>query len=312
MASYQVLNSVITNKKRPIVGRFPGINPGTLLRVDPSLVSGDFTGVPDNGAYLPNAASVQAAALLGIADDNSLKPAISAARDGENAFSVARTPKGGLELLPSQVNQTSNSNYFVIRYPTALRQAIFDLLPGDGSPSSHGFAISIMWAKIRSGSEGSGAPQSNSHIESSALGVTDRSYFAQSAGQGSMVGASVGSYISPGAGAFGVPALTMIGFNTWTGTKPGAATGLLAALFGVGNFDGWVSSANRNKNHGYVVYNIQLDDLYYNRLANDGEGGTFAEEFLAHRNQRLEEFNKAFAASGKYAGDTIINPATFP
>ncbi|ATC25220.1 hypothetical protein [Caulobacter vibrioides] len=282
----------------------PGISAGTLFLMDGAHSKGAFTGVPANGGSIPNIAASAAAELTGAAPAT-LNGLVTFARESTSTLLVERTTKLGLHGLPSQSAQTIANNGWFFTLPNAIRDYIWGLVP------TGGLYVSLMSCKTREYTGSPAAPQSHAHIHSATAATTN--YLLHSLGGQAPVPISGSQLIgktpaSPP--AVNTSMLSAIGVSNWTGTKPSSGANTITG-FGVGIFGSW-SSLNINKGDGIVLYRIKVEDLTNTRRANNGAGGTLAEEYAAALARDQEDFNTFFGVGGKFNGDTWTNPATFP
>lgn len=300
------LSESFTDTTLPFLFDDVGMSPGTLALFDPANSKGAFTGVPANSLTVPNIARDVASGIVGAAP-SALDFAVSAMTDGANMLRTERTSKGGVHVLPSQVNQITANNYWLLRLSPELRQFLFDLLSTTASTTA-GIYASVWSLRTREQGSGNTAPQSISHITNQSSATGNYMYHMQG-GVPNSGGLSIGRNV--GDATLGAPRRSSSGVSGWAGTKPASTSLVTAALIGAGSFDGW-ASLNINKAPGFVLYRAKIEHLGLTKRANGGAGGTLAEEFAAAEAQDIADFNAAFSAGGKFYQDVIPTlPANF-
>jgi len=298
----QIIPVAATDLTLPKLFAHPEMAEGTLFLWDPAHEYGAVTGVPGDGGKLPNVASRQALPILsssGATVIGDLDAPVSSVFDANGAL-LERSAKGGIHILPSQVNQVSNNNAWIARIPAAIRRYVFDMLPGDGL---NGFYFSFWYAVTRSNVSGL-TTMSYAHM---IAGAGTSPYVYHTAASPVAAGALIGSY----SGSSGTARIILGGSSAFGGTKP-ASPLPTSSLFGNGLMDQWGISGNRNKVGGRVYGRVKFEALRLNKRANNGLGGTIAEEFAAAQAADLAAWTKHYGIGGQFYGDTWTDPTTFP
>lgn len=294
------LSETFTDKSGPKLFDAPNMDIGTLWLFDPTHSMGSISGVPANAVAIPNVARNRLAAILS-ADAATLNGTLEYASEGPSAFVVERTAKGGMHIMASHASQTSGgANKFVIRPPTALKQYIFDQIP---AVTGAGFYASTWYRVTRSPLAGGYC--SMMHVTSNMAGATN--FLLHMQDFGAFEGVSVGD--ADGGKVLNAAAIQALGTSGWAGTKPTPSSNMNVSLGGNGGVDSWASPF-LNKGPSIILYKSKLEDLRLCKRSNNGQGGTLAEEYAAAYAADLAEFNAAFAAGGKFYGDTWSDPAT--
>jgi hypothetical protein len=297
----QIIPSAASDLSLPKLFAHPEMAEGTLFLFDPRHEYGAFSGVPLDGGKVPNVASRQALPILsgsGAASISDLDAPVSFMAD-TNGMLVERSAKGGIHILPSQLNMTTNNNYWIARIPAAIRTYVWNLLPGDGL---NGIYFSFWFVTTRGNVAGL-TTMSYAHMIAGA-GTTP--YVYHTAASPVSAGGLLGSY----SGASGNARILLGGASAFGGTKPGSPLPT-SSLFGNGLMDQWGISTNRNKPGGRLYVRAKIEDLRLNKRANNGTGGTIAQEFAAAQAADVAAWTKEFGLGGAFNGDTWTDPATF-
>lgn len=283
-----------TDTSLPMLRDDPILSSGSLFLFDPSHSAGTFAGVPAQGSTVPNVAWKEAAAIIGSGDATTLAGEIRASNHNEaTKMLTERTPKGGLHGLVSQVNQTT-TNYYSFRLKQALHNRIIANQDND-------YYVSI-WHTLTRHTIGNAAPQSPFHAaESTSNFIWHASSGAFAPGGG---GAFGGTHRSPDngdtSGAVGVARF----LSGCTLAKSGAGMGNNIDIWPVaavlGNTGPW-GSFNTNKAPSRVIYRVYIEDLTVS-------GRTYAQVDSID----FALWQAAFAAGGKFYGDTYTDPSTLP
>ncbi|MBN8917728.1 MAG: hypothetical protein J0I31_19195 [Rhizobiales bacterium] len=276
----------------------PGMGPGTLILVDPAhSESGLTAGVVPTSGTVRNLARDQAATIVGggaVAADMDM--ALTYLRSaGDASFRVERTLKGGIHGISSQVGQTSAAlDIWSLAAQTALATWLLNAVPG-GS-----LYFSLWYRSTRAYSAGYGqAPM---------FFMTDTSNYLMHTQSGFPTTPAQLGRTPTAAPAVGAATFIAQGCNAWTGTKP--AIGALRQSIGTLGRNANYSAALLNKAQSAILYRMKVEDLTRTKRANSGAGGTPAEEYAAALAADQAQFTTAFAAGGKFYGDTWSDPAT--
>jgi len=263
------------------------LNTGSLLLLNPAHGSGAWAaGPPKNGDVLPNIAAAQVRKTLGAASDALVSA--SWANTGTTAAEVVteRTTKGGVHVLPSQVND--NKDHFQrVDMPAALTAYL-------KANTGHSLYMSLFARTTRVG-----ASSLLARI-SSATGNVLRQSIAEGTSNGSPVIVSnptSGSTLIARSTSQPSPGMLLMDIATSTvPTSWTAGSDINPALM----FFGPTATASLHKAPGWVLYDFYLEDLTIS-------GATYAD---AHTRALASYASQITDPSGIYAGDAIPTPAT--
>jgi len=292
-----------------------GASPGTFALFDPTTSLGAMAAVPANGAVVPNALRNQALAIVNAAQGLSLvEPSLmdftfNFLRDSGSALSLSLTTKGGLAILPSQANQTTNNNYAYLDFSAALRDFIF-------AKGEQGIRIALHMAVIRPAVSASGGPLdplsyflSTSSPSSNML----ESFWGGVPSPGISAGASNFSNTAgynPSTLAITTPRIVDLATTGWQGAKPGSGGACYHGFAGTGHRIG-LGPVTTNKGMGIVLYRAKAEYLPACKRYL-GVGGTSAQEYAAAYAADVAQLAVDFTVGGKFYGDTLtVDPASF-
>ena len=304
-----VVPTTFTDTSLAILRDDPILSSGSLLLVDPSHSAAPWpAGVPANLATVPNIAKASAKTILGGSPTDA---AVSPIWEIPIPFTankglVARSSKGGLDLLYSPTLLVSGNEGGQFQFPTALRQYIFDHLDNDYFISS--------WMRItRVGSTDiANGPtfvynqiSATSGSTNNFLTYTSTSAVAPSIGNAPCIGSRNATVAANIVG----PACRNIGVNAFTNVKPvtavmGQANTLRTRFGTVGRPVDSTGAASHATCPGpsYVLYRFYLEDLTVS-----GRSYTDVDAI------DVAEYNKqVLTAGGRYYGDTFTDPTTIP
>ncbi|MFG1206994.1 hypothetical protein [Xanthobacter flavus] len=303
-----VLDSEVTDTSLPILYPDPGMSPGTLFLFDAAHSQSGLTAgvVPTSGTF-PNIARDTAAAALN-KSASLLDWTVDYARTaGDASFKVERTAKGGIHAVSSQVGQISAvGDYWRITPLLDLRQGLLDAVPGSALFAINWYIITRLGI-----SSGNAAMQSMMHIVNGASSTGNALYFTRFDRFSSINGDGGGFMRGPTAnGPANTPAYTYVAASAWTNAKPASPASAFITPAVLGRDTAW-SGFNVNKAPSLILYRSKIEDLSKTKRANNGAGGTFAEEAAAALAIEQGLFTAAFGAGGKFNGDTWSDPATW-
>lgn len=271
---------------------------GTIWLFDPSHSMGAFSGVPANGAAIPNVARNRALAIIGAGAGGA--GTFRTQRESAAALVMERTSKGGLHIASSHSAQTTE-NYGYIEPPAAIKQYMHGRLPA----AATGFYVSF-WLRVTRAQVATAAAASCGHYINVDAAATSN-YLFHTQGLGPTVGGSLGANVSTT--AVNSPSLLQLGCSAWVGSKPTSYDRGELILGGAGAFSAW-GYFNVNKAPSLILYKVKVEDLALCKRSNGGAGGTLAEEYAAAYAADLADFTAAFAAGGKFYNDTWTAAAT--
>lgn len=266
--------------------------PGSLALFDPSHSANPLVGVPVNGLQnLPNIAYKRLADLLGAGTASSLALSFIDPHLTADAL-IERTTKGGLHAIYSQTNNSNNNRGATIECPGPLRDYLFAHLDHDVyfSQWARRTRLNLSGGVVYSGSLSNAGSTSN-YLSSLEPALAKPPTSGQGLGS-RLAGATTAADLGNRYGS--------VGSAGWTGTTPSSSGSLWARLWGVGNWGAYGSSAS-NKCASEIIYRAYLEDLTVS-------GRTWAEVDAIDK----ALYDQAFAAGGRFYGDTFTDPATFP
>lgn len=296
------LDAEVTDTSLPFLYPDTGMSPGTLFLFDAAhSQSGLTTGAVPISGTLPNIARDVAAKALGKSASLLDWTAEYARSAGDASFKVERTAKGGIHAVSSQIGQATGADYWRITPLADLRQGLLDAVPGSALFAINWYIITRLGITT-----GNAAPESMMHVCAGASATANYLFFTYF---DKFSPGTVGFMRGPLAnGPVNTPAMTYVGASAWVGAKPanvGAGYFVPAIL---GRADAW-SGFNQNKAPSLILYRSKIEDLSKTKRANNGAGGTYAEEAAAALAVEQALFNAAFGVGGKFYGDTWSDPA---
>ncbi|AOH83624.1 hypothetical protein AWL63_06205 [Sphingomonas panacis] len=291
-----------TDPSLPVLRDDAILSSGSLALVDFAHSANPLVGTPAAGvsaASIPNIAWKEAAALAGAGTqaDWAFNSRVSlTAADGF----IERSGKGGVHVCMSQVGGTGTGKGVTIERIVAAGSPLLQYLAAN---LTHKFYFS-RWERITrvalTGAlepceaaiyaNSSGSPYSTGLLNLNRTGI---------------VNAGLGSKSSPDLPQATGNSFRSGGFNGWTAAGQPNSTGaadIIAALMTVGQQPTAYNGASMaNKSRSTILYRAYLEDLTASgRAYADVEALDFA------------LFGQAFAAGGRYAGDTFTPVSTLP
>lgn len=268
--------TTFTDKALPIVRNDGILTQGSLFLFDPSHSLGAFSGFAAD-TIVPNVAWKEAAALTG--ETESALSGIILHNLAAGEIKVERTPKKGVHIINSLVNQTTDRNWHV---KPSSRIASYMVANG----VTHQFYISMWLERTR---KGTGPAGSSFHLFNN---------------PGNM-------FIAPDEGLNGIGRLNYRAVNTNGGVAPhkrfsntdthGVTGNPTTFQLGSGALSSFTGATYRNKQNSIIIYRAYIEDLTVS-------GRTYAEVDALD----YSLYQEAFAVGGKFFGDTWTDPATMP
>jgi hypothetical protein len=310
------LTETFTGTGLPTVYDDSIMSAGSLILMDVGHSLGGFTGIPASGTAIPNVAWSTANALVAGAPGQAALSGVVFASDtmasGVNTSNsvtfpfTERTPKKGLHIVRSQVNDVANKTYN-FQAPASIQTYLYN-------NQTHAYYFSLWQYFTRAFTTG-GSPFPG-------LGIV---------GQNTSIGflgytpANGTDPIAPGTNKLGTTAFigseglatgaSFIGngVSQWTGTAPASASNINVDMFIWGGQGGPFSGLHVGGSQ--IFYRCYFEDLTVSAAAGGYAGGsaiTVAQRYaeLVARDQAL--YNAAFASGGKFNGDTFTNPSLYP
>lgn len=278
-----------TDPAMPIIRDDPVLADGTLLLVDLGHSLGRIAaGLPAEGSAIPNIAYRQAATLIGSGDQASLSPTWSTSGLTSGDAIVERSGKLGLHVIMSQVNDEEGDNARVA-FPAAIKQYMLD-------HPTHDYALSV-WERLTRPAVAGATADIEAGIYNSFIGpATSNNLMLFSRFQG-YPGVRLGARGMSVQAAGNV--LRNMAVDGFTGTLP-ASLSQIEAVWTCGGY-GAFATYMTHKSRSAIFYRMVFEDL-------TASGRTYADFDAAD----LAAFNAAFAAGGRFYGDTFTDPATLP
>ena len=261
----------------PIIRNDGILSKGSLFLFDPSHSMGAFEGTA-SGVVVPNVAWKEAAAIMPGETSESLSGKVfHNLAAGE--IMVERTPKKGVHIINSLINQTADRNWYV---QPSSKIATYMVANG----ATHKFYVSLWVRRTR---RGVGPAGSSFHLFNN---------------PGNM-------FIAPSEGLNGIGRLNyrasdtnggVVPHDRFTNTDINGVTGTPSTFqLGAGMMTSYTGATYRNKQNSLILYRAYIEDLTVS-------GRTYAEvdalDYALHQ--------AAFAAGGRYHGDTNTDPSTLP
>lgn len=290
------LTEAFTDTTLPILADDSLLAAGSLFLMDPAHSLGGFTGVPANGAQIPNIAWKQANQLVaGTPGQSALSGFFNLSHpNGSAGFPlVERSSKGGLHVVRSQANDIIG-NYSSLQAPSAITAYLI-------ANPNHAYYMSF-WHRVTRVFTTGGSPYPGFAI----LGVNTSVYIIQ--GTPKADGTSVfDSANLLGKAVLGTSGLsTGIGFqaegvSAHTGTPQSANFVAVPYIFGGtgGPYNGYHVGGSQ------ILYRSYIEDLTVSAAA---LGITVAQRYaqVVAADQAL--YTAAFANGGKFYNDTFTAP----
>lgn len=284
----------------------PRLRAGSLVLVDPAHPANSWdSGVPANGALVPNLAWREAKTVLGAGTQSTLSAVVekSAAITG-SLGKVERSTKGGLHVILSASTLLSAGQGVAIRLP----QLVMDYMIAN---LNHSYFFSL-WFKGTRFTSSNGAPHAFT-LANATSDTTSLWFVNNSAGPGSFptAGKLLGYRrsitdlrVSSNAG-LAAPYQSPVIFNGavsgYTGTPvlTGSAAQAKNKLFSAGNME-WFREGQTIAAASRLFWCAAVEDLTVS-------GVSYAEADAAD----LAEYTKhVLTSGGRYYGDTYTDPAT--
>ena len=292
MAVKQVLTDAFTDTSIQKIPDDPMQKAGTLLLLDFGHSQGAFTGVPGNGAQIPNVAWRTANDLVAGAPGQAALaiPFKTTTAIGSASTPVKeRTPKNGLNIIYSQANDIAAAeNSF------GMPVSVFNYIVAN---YGHSFFLSIWERPTRNGVPGAPTGARSFLGYNTAHYLWALKYGADIAAQTlPSAGANLlGQSFTPGVNTL-APTLIQHGFKNYTGSNAADITRALPYFWGTGSvFNGLHIS------HSGILYRFLLEDLTVS-------GRPYAEAAA----QDLALWTAAFSPGGKFYGDTFTDVTGYP
>lgn len=267
---------------------------GALMLVDATHPANPWpSGVPTNGATVPNLAWEQAATAIGSGTESSLAATIYSVGLTGSAGLVERSTKGGLHAVISPTTSFTDST---VGFNIALPSTVFDYTRAN---PAHDYYFSI-WARVTRN------PDTSVVTMSSAIN-TDLKFlvgFSPLSDFGGTIGHQSAINDTTGAPRYrNIESIPPTGYDTDTVTGVAATTPGNRSVFIVGNRNGSNTiSGRRGKGGSRVFYRAYLEDLTVSGRSYSTVDALDSGMFTALLS----------TAGGRYYGDTFTDPTTIP
>jgi hypothetical protein len=315
------LSETFTGSGLPTVYDDSIMGAGSLILHDVGHSLGGFSGIPGNGAAIPNIAWTTANALVGLPGQSALSGVVTSSEvlvpglTGSTTFPFAeRTSRGGLHIVRSQQSDLNGKQY-LINAATAIRDYMY-------ANSTNAFYYSV-WQYYTRGATTRGTPYPGVAI----FGVnTGNAFIALQPWEVSSPAGTqqpFGNYLGYGfSGTLGITGNGGYGYSFWqggvnrfSGNLPGASSGLACIPFIWGG-SGGPYNGYPHAGASQIFYRCYLEDLTYSASRGGYAGGAsisvparYAE--VAARDLAL--YNAATGTGGRFAGDSSsINLNLYP
>ena len=277
MGSKTVLSGTFTDTSLPIIRNDALLSKGSLFLFDPSHSMGGFEGTASQ-TVVPNVAWKEASALIpGETADSLSGKVFHNLAAGE--ILVERTPKKGVHIINSLLNQTADRNWHI---QPSSKLAAYMVANG----ATHKFYVSLWLGRTR---RGVGPAGSTFHLFNNPRNM----------------------FIAPGDGLNGIGRLNYratddnggaVPHQRFTNTDINGVTGAPRTFqLGAGMLSSYTGATYRNKQNSVILYRAYIEDLTVS-------GRTYAEVDALD----YALYQAAFAAGGRYFGDTYTDPVTLP
>lgn len=284
---------------------------GSLILHDVGHSLGGFSGIPANGGLIPNVAWQTANALVGGMPGqaalsgvvNSTDPLVAGVTGSATYPYAERTPKGGLHIIRSQINDSPGKIYCIDAAPaiSAYVQANLD----------HAYYISI-WQYITRPFTTAGVPYPGFAMFGMNTGNNVIGLEVGAAGSAAMYLGSAHSLGYNNIGSAGLVAGASL-LQYGEATHNGTITGWAAIPFMFGGQGGPFSGLRVGGSQ--VFYRCYFEDMTVSAIA----GGYAAASPIATSARYAEVaakdvafYNAAFSSVGKFYGDGFVSPSAYP
>lgn len=305
------LTETFTGTGLPVVYDDSIMGAGSLILHDVGHSLGGFSGIPANGALIPNVAWPTANALVGGTPGQSAlggviysaDPLVAGATGSATYPYAERTPKNGLHLIRSQVNDVANKAY-LLNAASAISNYV-------QSNPDHAYYLSI-WQYITRPCTTAGAPYPGFAMFGTNTGNVITGLQVGSAGSAAMYLSAAHSIGYNNVGSAGlVTGLSFLQYGESAHT--GTITSWAAIPFMFGGQGGPFSGLHIGCSQTF--YRCYFEDLTVSAAAGGYLGGaaiTVAQRYAELASRDLSLYNSAFASGGKFYNDTVTSPTIYP
>ncbi len=317
------LAETFTGSGLPVVYDDSIMSAGSLILHDVGHSLGGFSGIPGNGASIPNVAWTTANGLVAGAPGQSALSSVILSSDTLVAGATSsatfpfteRTPKNGLHIVRSQVNDLNGKQY-LMNGASAIRDYLYN-------NQSHAFYFSV-WQYYSRAATTRGAP----YPGIACFGVNTGNGFIAlqpweiSSPAGSQQPSTTGHYIGYNyLGTLGLASsggtgnsLWQGGVNNYSATPPANNIATICIPYIWGGAGG-PFSAYPHVGSSSVFYRCYLEDMTVSAAAGGYMGGnsiSVAARYAELVARDVAIYTAAFTASGKFYSDSFTNPSGFP
>lgn len=269
---------------------------GSLFLFDGNHQFSQFAGLPVAGASVPNALSDKAAALLGVEESATSFIVQPLPIPQAGVFKAERTGRGGIHGLITQAGAQTTRQCYFLRASTAVQEYMRD------NPT-HTFYVSIWQTITRKAVTGSPSPQAPFFFVNGVSSTAnyrfhfEGSLFSPRAATATYRGGKAIPTVSDTEIANETNRFTSVAVQGNTGNGPVSAD---PVTFGVGSEGVW-AGPGLNKAASRIIYRVYVEDLTVS-----------GRSYEAVEAIDLELYTEAFAAGGKFFGDTYTAVSTMP
>jgi hypothetical protein len=283
---------------------------GSLILHDVGHSLGGFAGIPGNGALIPNVAWSTANAIVGGTPGQSALSGVMTSSDplvagatGSATYPYAeRTPKNGLHIIRSQVNDVANKAY-LINAASAISSYV------QANPD-HAYYLSI-WQYITRPCTTAGTPYPGFAMFGTNTGNVIAGLQVGIAGSTAMyLGLTHGiGYNNVGSAGL-ITGASLLQFGE--SAHSGSITSWAAIPFMFGGQGGAFSGLHVGCSQ--ILYRCYLEDLTVSAAGGGYAAGaaiTVAQRYTELAAKDLTLYNSAFAFGGKFNGDAFTSPSNY-
>ncbi len=265
------------------------MSPGSLLLMDLGHSQGGFSGVPGNGAVLPNIAWQVAAGIIGSGTATTLAPGIIRL-DNASVFILERTGKLGLHCTYTLTTDFGgNFKSFLISRPTLITNYKI------ANPTHH--IYESIWYRVTRASNKTGDGRAFSEFDTNTTAPASNYFYTNRTGATYKSGGLAQTDVSPSKNTIGAPTFEAISHNAMTGTV--TTSNVSDHIFTPTSGEPYSNWAGTNRNDGFsaIIYRAYSEDLTVS-------GRSYATVKAADKAM----FDIAFGTGGKFNGDTFTAP----
>ncbi len=317
------LTETFTGSGLPVVYDDSIMSAGSLILHDVGHSLGGFSGIPGNGASIPNVAWTTANGLVAGAPGQSALSSVISSSDTLVAGTTSsatfpfteRTPKNGLHIVRSQVNDL-NGRQYLMNGASAIRDYLYN-------NQSHAFYFSV-WQYFSRGATTRGSPYpgiacfgintGNGFIALQPWEISNPSGSQQPSNTGHYIGYNcLGTLGLASSGGMG-NSFWQGGVNSYVSTPPANNIATLCMPYVWGG-SGGPFNAYPHAGFSSVFYRCYLEDLTVSAMAGGYAAAntiSVSARFAEVAARDLALYTAAIANGGRFYDDTFANPNLYP